>query len=94
MSNPSTSHRDALKKMEPLNSAKSEGYGKFASHQTNQASPFNFGEFSVGELYGCICHRPTDEISISQISSDYNPWLRGFRAPSEAKSDHVGRLDR
>ena len=75
MSNPSTIHRDALKKMEPLNSAKSEGYGKSASHQTNQASPFNFGEFSVGELYGCICHRPTGEISIPQISSDYNPWL-------------------
>jgi hypothetical protein len=67
MSNPSTIHRDALKKMEPRNSAKSESYGKFASHQTKQASPFNFGEFSVSELYGCICHRPTGDLYIADL---------------------------
>ena len=91
MSDPTTIHRDTLKEMAPLGSATSDGYGKSASQESNQAGSFNLWEFSVGELYGCVCHRSTTEISTSQISSDANPWLTHLRAPSEPK-DHVGQL--
>jgi hypothetical protein len=75
MADPTTIHRDTLKERAPLGSAKSDAYGKSASHESNQAGSFNLGEFSVGELYGCVCHRPTTEIFASQILSNANPWL-------------------
>jgi len=75
MSDPTTIHRDTLTEMDPLGSTKSDAYGKSGSHESNQAGSFNLWEFSVGELYGCVCHRPTTEISTSQISSDANPRL-------------------
>ena len=66
---PNTIQRDTLNGMD-LDTAKSDGSGKVASHQLNQASSFEAGKFSVGELYGCICHRPMTEICTSPISLD------------------------
>jgi hypothetical protein len=34
------------------------------------ASPASYAwEFSVGELYGCVCHRPLDELARSRVGS-------------------------
>ena len=34
------------------------------------ASPSSYPwEFSVGELYGCVCHRPFDELARSRVGS-------------------------
>jgi hypothetical protein len=66
MSDPTAIHRDPLKKIHPLDSANSDRDRKSASHQSNQANSFNLLEFSVGELYGCVCHRSTTGILTPQ----------------------------
>ena len=53
MSDTTTIHRDALNKLDPVDSAKSD--------RDSKAESFNL-EFNVGELYGCVCHRPTTGI--------------------------------
>ena len=37
---------------------------------SSQASSSNPWEFSVGELYGCVCHRAFDELARSPIESN------------------------
>jgi len=37
---------------------------------SSQASSSNPWEFSVGELYGCVCHRALDELARSPIESN------------------------
>jgi hypothetical protein len=75
ISAPTTIRRDALTKMDRLDSAKSDSYGKSVSHQSNRTDSFNLVEFNLGELYGCVCHRPTTGIVTPQISSKTNQGL-------------------
>ena len=37
---------------------------------SSQVSSSNPWEFSVGELYGCVCHRAFDELARSPLGSD------------------------
>ena len=60
MSDTTTIHRDALNQLDPLDSTKSD--------RDRKAESFNL-EFNVGELYGCVCHRPTTGIFTPQIYS-------------------------
>jgi hypothetical protein len=48
---------------------------------SNQASSSNPWEFSVGELYGCVCHRALDELARSPIKS--NP-ITDLQLPEQA----------
>ena len=36
----------------------------------NQADSSNVLELTVGELYGCVCHRPIDELATSPIETN------------------------
>ena len=56
-------------------------YGLNTWYLSNQASSSNSWEFSVGELYGCICHRALDEFARSPIKS--NP-ITGLQLPEQA----------
>lgn len=47
----------------------------------SQASSSNPWEFSVGELYGCVCHRAFDELGRLPIES--NP-ITGLQLPEQA----------
>ena len=57
----------APKTSEPLDPLKP--YGKFASYPSNEGAASYSWEFSVGELYGCVCHRPSDEFAGSRLGS-------------------------
>jgi hypothetical protein len=56
----------APKTSELLDSAKP--YEKYRWYPSNDAASFPW-EFSVGELYGCICHRPLDELARARLGS-------------------------
>ena len=44
-------------------------YGKYPWYPNNQSpAPYNW-KFSVGEFYGCVCHRPLDELAPSRLGS-------------------------
>jgi hypothetical protein len=40
-------------------------YGPYLSYPSSQAGKFDPWKFTVGELYGCVCHRPFDELTPS-----------------------------
>ena len=44
-------------------------YGSNTWYLSAQASSCTPWEFSLGELYGCLCHRPFDEIARSRLGS-------------------------
>lgn len=44
-------------------------YGKYPCYPSNEAPQSYRWEFSVGELYGCVCHRPFDEFARSRLGS-------------------------
>jgi hypothetical protein len=46
-------------------------YGPYPSYPSSQAGSFDPRKFTVGELYGCVCHRPFDELAPSP--NDLNP---------------------
>ena len=48
---------------------------------SSPASSSNPWEFSVGELYGCVCHRAFGELARSPIKS--NP-MTGLQLPEQA----------
>jgi hypothetical protein len=48
---------------------------------SSQVSSSNPWESSVGELYGCVCHRAFDELARSPIES--NP-ITGLQLPEQA----------
>lgn len=91
----------APKATELLDSLKPYGLNTwYASSQGGLSNPW---EFSVGELYGCVCHRPFDELARSPIGS--NPVMdlqlpeQGLkkagwdqRSASEASSAAVSRI--
>ena len=54
--------------IEPLASV--NPYRTYPWYASNQASSCNVWEFTVGELYGCVCHRPIDELARSPIASN------------------------
>src|SRR5688572_15503826 len=56
-------------------------YGLNTWYLSSQASSSNLWEFSVGELYGCVCHRAYDELARSPIES--NP-ITGLQLPEQA----------
>lgn len=47
-----------------------DAYGTYPWYPSNQAGSSNVWEFSIGELYGCVCHRPIDELARSPIASN------------------------
>jgi hypothetical protein len=47
----------------------SKPYGKYSWHPSNEGPASFPWEFSVGELYGCVCHRPLDELARSRLGS-------------------------
>ena len=47
--------------IEPL--ASLNPYRTYPWYTSNRASSCNVWEFTVGELYGCVCHRPIDELA-------------------------------
>ena len=58
----------APKAIEPLDSLKPHGLNTW--YPNSQAGSSNLCEFSVGELYGCVCHRAFDELARSPLGSD------------------------
>jgi hypothetical protein len=44
-------------------------YGTYPRNPGNESSASSSSEFSVGELYGCVCHRPFDELARSRLGS-------------------------
>ena len=50
----------------------------YLSSQANSSNPW---EFSIGELYGCVCHRAFDELARSPIES--NP-ITALQLPEQA----------
>jgi hypothetical protein len=60
--------------IELLDSLKSYATYPFDPSSTEK-SP-NTSEFSVGELYGCVCHRPFDEIAPSPDGSNPDNGLQ------------------
>ena len=56
-------------------------YGLNTWYLSNQASSSNSWEFSVGELYGCVCHRALDELARSPIESN---TITGPQLPEQA----------
>ena len=93
MSNPTTIHRYALKKMEPLNSAKSEDYGNLLLTKLTRRARSTLGNSVWVNSTGASV---IDRQMRSLYRRSHQMLTRGLghlRAPSEAKSDHVGRLD-
>jgi hypothetical protein len=43
--------------------------GTYPGHSSKQGLASYPWEFSVGELYGCVCHRPFDELARSPVGS-------------------------
>ena len=53
-----------------------KAYGTYPP-DPNSASPASYPwEFSVGELYGCVCHRPFDELARSRVGSIHASGLQ------------------
>ena len=77
MSNPAV----APNPTELLNSLKPYRLDTWYLH--SQASSSNPWEFSVGELYGCVCHRAFDEVAESPIESNAVTWPAAPRARGE-----------
>ena len=44
-------------------------HGTYSWYPSSQAGPFDLWKFSVGELYGCVCHRSFDELAPSPDGS-------------------------
>jgi hypothetical protein len=42
-------------------------YGTYPPDPNSTSPASSPWEFSVGELYGCVCHRPLDELTRSQF---------------------------
>ena len=61
--------------VELLDSLKS--YGPYPSYPSSQAGSFDPRKFTVGELYGCVCHRPFDELASSPNDSNRDSGLIG-----------------
>jgi hypothetical protein len=61
-------------------------YGTYPWYASNQASSSNVWEFTVGELYGCVCNRPIDELARSPIGSNAGQWPTAHRAGAEGSS--------
>ena len=53
----------------------SKPYRLDTGYLRSQASSSNPWEFSVGELYGCVCHRAFDELAQSPIESNARTGL-------------------
>ena len=44
-------------------------YRKYPPYPNNESpAPYPWA-FSLGELYGCVCHRPLDELARSRLGS-------------------------
>ena len=52
-------------------------YGPYPSYQSSQAGSFDPGKLTVEELYGCVCHRPFDELASSPNDSNLDSGLAG-----------------
>lgn len=52
-------------------------YRPYVSYSSSLAGAFNPWKFSVGELYGCVCHRPWDEPALSPNGSNTDSGLAG-----------------
>jgi hypothetical protein len=68
----------ALKATELLDSLP---YGLNTLYLRNQASSSNPWEFSVAELYGCVCHWALDELARAPIES---APITGLQFPEQA----------
>jgi hypothetical protein len=44
-------------------------YGTNPWYSSKEALASYRWEFSVGELYGCVCHRPSDELALLRFGS-------------------------
>ena len=44
-------------------------YEKYRWYASNEGAASFPWEFSVGEFYGCVCHRPFDELARSRLGS-------------------------
>ena len=51
----------APKEIEQLDSFRT--YRSYPRYTSSEAGSSNPREFSVGELYGCVCHRPLHELA-------------------------------
>jgi hypothetical protein len=58
----------APKGIEHLDSSKP--HGEYPWYPNSEAGSSNPWQFSVGELYGCICHKALDELARSQVGSN------------------------
>ena len=50
-------------------------YGPYPSYPSSQAGSFDPWKVSVGELYGCVCHRPLNELAPSPDGSNPDSGL-------------------
>ncbi|HEX2242332.1 MAG TPA: hypothetical protein VHK27_03560 [Gammaproteobacteria bacterium] len=78
-------------------------HAPYPSYPSNQTRPFNPRKFSLGELYGCVCHRPFDELPPSANGWDTDSGLErdeqalkiarwNQRSTSEAPQEGVTRI--
>ena len=61
---------EAQNVVNPLDASKSNRYRTYAFHKEQQHGFSDSADFSVGELYGCVCHRPIIQISPWQTASN------------------------
>jgi hypothetical protein len=64
----------APKGIEQLDSLKPDG--KYPWYPNSEAGSSNPWQFSVGELYGCVCHTALDELTRSQRGSNLASGLK------------------
>jgi hypothetical protein len=65
-----------------LDITESDGYRERPGHPTNTADWSETWQVSVGELYGCVCRRPTKDFPSPRAS-------RRLRAPAPAAERKV-----
>jgi hypothetical protein len=46
-----------------------KAHGTYPYYPKSASAAYYPWEFSVGELYGCVCHRPFDELARSRVGS-------------------------
>jgi hypothetical protein len=91
----------APKAIEPLDYSKPDGLNTW--YTDSQEGSSNLWEFSVGELYGCVCHRAFDELARSPLGSNPAGGLQRTeqaakkagedqRSASEVSSDAISRM--
>jgi hypothetical protein len=75
----------APKIIELLDSLKPYGTnGGYPSSEVHSSNPW---ELTVGELYGCVCHRPFDELARSPVGSNH---ASGLHITADAKESRPG----